>query len=293
MSSKKNAYLISLGDDGQWQQLKIEDEIVIGRHKGHEVIAECDEDSRTLGTCDQCVSKPHARIFWENNALYIQDIGSLNGTWINGHSLPGWKKVREKNRRPHSNPVEITKAISVFFGPYTGVNITFKKNSIPITQGETVILPSLKTMDYPLDFTSIITKAKRSMVIPQFYGKMNIMDGEVSIHDVESEEKVPDIELLLNCNQFVMGAIISHGYAEGDDYEACIQTVLEKLQMLENKPLPVIKILREEEVRQHSKNEKLENPRPYKESNERMVKYMKILHRYIGNISSDLVMKNK
>ena len=293
MSSKKNAYLISLGDDGQWQQLKIEDEIVIGRHKGHEVIAECDEDSRTLGTCDQCVSKPHARIFWENNALYIQDLGSLNGTWINGHSLPCWKKVREKSRRPHSNPVEITKALSVFFGPYTGVNITFKKNSIPITQGETVILPSSKTMDYPLDFTSIIKKAKRSMVIPQFYGKMNIMDGEVSIHDVESEEKVPDIELLLQCNQFVMGAIISHGYAEGDDFEACIQTVLEKLQMLENKPLPVKKILREEEIRQHSKNEKLENPRPYKESNERMVKHMKILNRYIGNISSDLVMKNK
>ena len=54
------------------------------------------KDSVGTGTkimpCDRSVSRKHARVFWNDGKLYVQDMGSVNGTFINGHPLQGWSK---------------------------------------------------------------------------------------------------------------------------------------------------------------------------------------------------------
>jgi len=42
--------------------------------------------------CDRSVSRKHARVFWNDSKLFIQDLGSVNGTYVNGHPLQGWSK---------------------------------------------------------------------------------------------------------------------------------------------------------------------------------------------------------
>ncbi len=36
------------------------------------------------------VSRRHARLYWENGRLFLMDLGSTNGTKINGQRLPPW-----------------------------------------------------------------------------------------------------------------------------------------------------------------------------------------------------------
>ncbi len=52
------------------------DELVIGRGE------ECD-----LTLNDRAISRQHARIWREGEAYYIEDLGSKNGTWVNGEPL--------------------------------------------------------------------------------------------------------------------------------------------------------------------------------------------------------------
>lgn len=52
------------------------DELVIGRGE------ECD-----LTLNDRAISRQHARIWREGDAYYIEDLGSKNGTWVNGEPL--------------------------------------------------------------------------------------------------------------------------------------------------------------------------------------------------------------
>ncbi|NPA06854.1 MAG: FHA domain-containing protein [Chloroflexi bacterium] len=39
------------------------------------------------------VSRRHARLYWENDRLYLVDLGSTNGTKINGQRLQPWQPV--------------------------------------------------------------------------------------------------------------------------------------------------------------------------------------------------------
>ncbi|MFW3146982.1 MAG: FHA domain-containing protein [Thermoplasmatota archaeon] len=64
-----------------------------------------------LGTGKECESC-HARFFWENNRFFVQDMGSTNGTMINGKTLPGWDKKQK------SDPVEITSTSEIRLGEF-------------------------------------------------------------------------------------------------------------------------------------------------------------------------------
>lgn len=69
------------------------------------------ESSYTVGKDAQCdiavqnnptVSRKHARIFWHDDAYFIEDLGSTNGTYVNGeklrkmepYKLDGWAKIQ-------------------------------------------------------------------------------------------------------------------------------------------------------------------------------------------------------
>lgn len=64
---------------------------IIGRSKDNEII-ELGEGEVIIGRSPSCrlrlqsenVSREHARIFFRNDEYYIEDLGSTNGTYVNG-----------------------------------------------------------------------------------------------------------------------------------------------------------------------------------------------------------------
>ena len=62
-----------------------------------------DEQSCELWIHDESVSRRHAEVFLQGHAVYIRDLGSSNGTWVNGQPLG-----------PH--PVELAPGQIVYVG---------------------------------------------------------------------------------------------------------------------------------------------------------------------------------
>ena len=55
-----------------------EDWLLIGRARGNDVV---------LSNLRRLVSQHHAEIHWENGRFWLVDLGSTNGTWLDGHRL--------------------------------------------------------------------------------------------------------------------------------------------------------------------------------------------------------------
>ena len=47
---------------------------------------------------DEGVSRVHLRISWTDNEEYIEDLGSLNGTWVNGCPVLGQRRLEEGDK---------------------------------------------------------------------------------------------------------------------------------------------------------------------------------------------------
>jgi DNA-binding winged helix-turn-helix (wHTH) protein len=71
-------------NDQQWTLLK--DEVTIGRGE------ECD-----IVVPERQVSRQHARIYLEEDAYYIQDLDSRNGTWVNRQPLKGTRRLYDND----------------------------------------------------------------------------------------------------------------------------------------------------------------------------------------------------
>lgn len=59
-------------DGGRPKTYSIEDEVIIGRDKGCQVVI-----------TDTYASQFHARVFKRDDAVFIEDMGSTNGTYLN------------------------------------------------------------------------------------------------------------------------------------------------------------------------------------------------------------------
>jgi len=86
-------------------------EVFIGR-EGFDVVVRADGAVYKVGS-DLTVSRVHARIYVDRGKCYIVDLGSLNGTLVNGELVRGW----EPRRR--SEPVELPIGSVVRVGLYT------------------------------------------------------------------------------------------------------------------------------------------------------------------------------
>lgn len=113
------SYLIARSDDGRDVSVSLLEPAEIGRGaKDFAVIVRTRGDTVSLGIEDATVSKNHARLYTESGRLMLKDLGSTNGTLLNGSPLPGWSRGTE------SQPVEITEDSNVEFGYNTSVRIT-------------------------------------------------------------------------------------------------------------------------------------------------------------------------
>lgn len=96
--------------------IDIEDEIIIRRsQEKYSVVCEQGAECFSLGMFDPSVSggKGHAKLFWEKDKLYIQDLGSSNGTYliIDKKEVPlrGWSPARGENQPNLSEEIRINK----------------------------------------------------------------------------------------------------------------------------------------------------------------------------------------
>ncbi|MDP6155881.1 MAG: FHA domain-containing protein [Candidatus Thermoplasmatota archaeon] len=102
--------------------VKIDDEIVLKRSSAtFSIVCEQDIETYDLGIFDSSVSggKGHARIFWEGDQLFIQDMGSKNGTYLlaGGNQIPlkGWQPKKKRDIFP-SEKVPLKKSHDIMLG---------------------------------------------------------------------------------------------------------------------------------------------------------------------------------
>lgn len=62
-------------------------EVLIGRSETNHIVLH-----------DEGVSRVHLRISWTDNEEYIEDLGSLNGTWVNGCPVLGQRRLEEGDK---------------------------------------------------------------------------------------------------------------------------------------------------------------------------------------------------
>jgi len=68
------AYLFVEGDSSQRRTYALDlGGVVLGRHEASDIVA-----------ADPAVSRRHARIYWDGSAYVLKDLGSKNGTFLNG-----------------------------------------------------------------------------------------------------------------------------------------------------------------------------------------------------------------
>jgi hypothetical protein len=73
--------------EGRELALPTRDELIIGRSSGNSADATPDVDLTSYGAADCGVSRLHVRIRRKGVLLYVMDLGSTNGTWLNGRKL--------------------------------------------------------------------------------------------------------------------------------------------------------------------------------------------------------------
>ncbi|RMF03951.1 MAG: FHA domain-containing protein [Chloroflexi bacterium] len=68
--------------------------VIVGRTHKNSV---ADIDLGPHGAAQAGISRRHARLFWRNSQWWIEDLGSLNGTFVNGTAVPPDSPVPLKN----------------------------------------------------------------------------------------------------------------------------------------------------------------------------------------------------
>lgn len=85
-------------------------------------------DSVEIMKCDRSVSRKHLRCYWNNGKLYVQDVGSVNGSEINDITLEGWAK-----KNP-SKPLQIPGKVKVTLSKNFNINLQPQKQKTEVEQ---------------------------------------------------------------------------------------------------------------------------------------------------------------
>jgi pSer/pThr/pTyr-binding forkhead associated (FHA) protein len=65
-------------------RLPLAEKVVVGRFNGNPDEVQPDVDLAPLGAGEAGVSRRHLQITYRNGGVYAADLGSSNGTWLNG-----------------------------------------------------------------------------------------------------------------------------------------------------------------------------------------------------------------
>ena len=141
---------------------------------------------------DNVVSRQHARVFVENNRYFIEDLGSVNGTFVNGRRIRGKVPIRVNDEIRIGLQVIRLDGESKELSDYSSIN------AVNITKTFPDGYIGVKSISF-----SIPSKSFIALMGPSGCGKTTLMDmlsgvnpatgGKVYIHGLELES---NIELL-------------------------------------------------------------------------------------------------
>jgi len=60
-----------------------------------------------LAVDDKFVSSPHARFFPEGGEWHVEDLGSTNGTYVNG----GWERIQQRHQLAKGDKIRIGRTV--------------------------------------------------------------------------------------------------------------------------------------------------------------------------------------
>lgn len=81
-------------------EFPVEGRMEIGRVDSPEIMVWCDNKCWPTGILDQNVGRKHLVLYLELGKLMVQDLGSLNGTFLDGRHLHGWSKRHPSKPMP-------------------------------------------------------------------------------------------------------------------------------------------------------------------------------------------------
>ena len=94
-ASGKASLRVTSGGEHAGKEFTVGAEATIGRGQGCQV-----------QLADSMVSQLHARLFRDGNGLHLEDLGSTNGTYLNGRKVGGPAKLK-KGDKVRVGPVEL------------------------------------------------------------------------------------------------------------------------------------------------------------------------------------------
>ena len=84
---EKPELFVVAGDRNLGARYRLAEEVMIGRAKGSNIVIE-----------DTYASQQHAKVFADNGHYYVEDLGSTNGTYVNGRKISYPLELRPGDR---------------------------------------------------------------------------------------------------------------------------------------------------------------------------------------------------
>ncbi len=133
-----------------------------GEHIGLRVVI--DQDVFVIGRGEECnlvlrdraISRQHARIWREGDSYYVEDLGSKNGTWVQGEQLRQPRQLVDGDRIQLARTVRIAYSesdatIEVAFDPaQLKSRLTLNREARRVFIGQQEVLPPLSLPQYRL-----------------------------------------------------------------------------------------------------------------------------------------------
>ncbi len=115
-------------------EMEVENDVIIGRGKGDVLTMRNKEGKRKYSPMmlfdnKKRVSRKHIEIVNIDGKWMIKDLGSTNGTKINGNSMPGWKKPTGGNRYP-SEYVELNDGDMITLADTINLNVILERKKV-------------------------------------------------------------------------------------------------------------------------------------------------------------------
>ncbi len=181
-------------------EIEVDKDIIIGRGRG-DVLTMVNKMGKKKYTpmmvfdYDKKISRKHLEIFNRDGKWYIRDLGSTNGTALNGNFLPGWKKPSGGNRYP-SEEVQLRDGdIITLANTITIQANVYLKERLPSTEEEyeEIKEEAEKSFDVPVGAAAAGAKAAEEVVEEVFEEpREEIVEEEGGIVEDESGELVEE-----------------------------------------------------------------------------------------------------
>lgn len=241
--AKKKATLVFPEPDGDEKKFEIEKSLYLGRAINdiegceNQLIIWGDEEREGLekiGFCDSGISRKHAKLYWEEDKLYIEDLGSANGTLVDG----AWLVPREPKEIDGSKWINLglyTRAYLTFDGgkpKYDGTELDHEKVEKLRKGVENLLI--LHDVRYSINNSNIENdEVIRKQLVGKIFNLSNFIKDMKSVFNINSQEgTLINIKELLNTIDLlkVESDNIPHQINAMRDIETNINIVIQELE---------------------------------------------------------------